>query len=70
MRALVAYPMGRSVSTAIVGAWVAVVAPAPAFANVITDWDEKSRRRRYAKPRRPLAIPRAAYDGDRSCCDV
>ena len=42
MRALVAYPMGRSVSAAIVGAWVAVVAPAPAFANVITDWDEKA----------------------------
>ena len=42
MRALVAYPMGRSVSVAIVGAWVVVVAPAPAFANVITDWDEKA----------------------------
>jgi PAP2 superfamily protein len=42
MRALVAYLMGRSVSVAIVGAWAAVVAPAPAFANVITDWDEKA----------------------------
>jgi hypothetical protein len=42
MRALVAYPISRSVSAGIVGAWVAVVAPAPGFANVITDWDEKA----------------------------
>jgi hypothetical protein len=42
MRALVTYTISRSVSAAIVGAWVALVAPAPAFANVITDWDEKA----------------------------
>ena len=42
MRALLAYPMGRSVSAAVVGGWAAIVAPAPAFANVITDWDEKA----------------------------
>jgi PAP2 superfamily len=42
MRALLAYPMGRSVSAAIVGGWAAIVAPAPALANVITDWDEKA----------------------------
>ena len=42
MRALIAYLMGRSVSVAIVGAWAAVVAPAPAFANVITNSDQKA----------------------------
>jgi hypothetical protein len=42
MRALVAYTMSRSVSAAIVGAWIAVGVPASACANVITDWDEKA----------------------------
>jgi hypothetical protein len=34
--------MSRSVSAAIFGVWVAVGVPVPAFANVITDWDEKA----------------------------
>ena len=42
MRTLVAYIMSRSVSAAIFGVWVAVGVPVPAFANVITDWDEKA----------------------------
>jgi hypothetical protein len=42
MRALIAHTMSRSVPAAIIGAWVAVGAPAPARANVITDWDEKA----------------------------
>ena len=42
MRTLMAYTMSRSVSAAIFGAWVAIGVPAPAFANVITDWDEKA----------------------------
>ena len=41
MRALAACTMSRSVPAAMIGAWVAVGAPAPACANVITDWDEK-----------------------------
>jgi hypothetical protein len=42
MRTLVAYTMSRAVWAAILGVWVAVGAPASAFANVITDWDEKA----------------------------
>ncbi len=42
MRALMIRRMSRSVPAAMVGAWVAVGAPASAFANVITDWDEKA----------------------------
>ena len=42
MRTLVAYTMSRSISAAIFGVWVAVGVLAPAFANVITDWDEKA----------------------------
>ena len=42
MRTGVAYTMSRSVLAAIFGAWVAVGVPALAFANVITDWDEKA----------------------------
>jgi hypothetical protein len=34
--------ISRSVPATIIGAWVAIGVPAPAFANVITDWDEKS----------------------------
>src|SRR5262249_4567615 len=36
------HTMSRSVSAAMIGAWVAVGAPASARANVITDWDEKA----------------------------
>ena len=36
------HKMNRSVWVAIVGLWLAVVAAAPAYANVITDWDEKA----------------------------
>src|SRR5262245_57883846 len=42
MRTFVAYTMSRAVLAAIFGAWVAVGVPALAFANVITDWDEKA----------------------------
>jgi hypothetical protein len=42
MPALTAHTMSRSVPAAIIGAWIAVGAPAPACANVITDWDEKA----------------------------
>jgi len=42
MRASIACTMNRSVPAALIGAWVAVGAPAPARANVITDWDEKA----------------------------
>src|SRR6267378_6578747 len=34
--------ISRSVPAAMIGAWVAVGAPVPACANVITDWDEKA----------------------------
>ena len=34
--------MSRSLPAALIGASLAVVIPAPAFANVITDWDEKA----------------------------
>jgi hypothetical protein len=40
MRALIAHKMSRSVPAAIVASWVAVGAPASAYANVIADWDE------------------------------
>ena len=34
--------MSHSVLAGMIGGWVAVGAPAPAYANVITDWDEKA----------------------------
>jgi hypothetical protein len=37
-----AYAVSCSVSAAILGAWIAVGTPAPAAANVITDWDKKA----------------------------
>jgi hypothetical protein len=48
--------MSRSVPVAIIGAWFAVGAPAPACANVITDWDEKAVA--FLQPR---MVPPAAY---------
>lgn len=42
MRASTADAMSRSVSAAMTGAWIAVGTPAPAGANVITDWDKKA----------------------------
>ncbi len=42
MHAGIAHIMSRSVPAVIIGAWVVVGAPAPARANVITDWDEKA----------------------------
>src|SRR5262249_58618670 len=42
MRALRASTVSRSVPAAMLGAWVAVGAPASAHANVITDWNEKA----------------------------
>ena len=42
MRASIACTMRRSVPAAMIGVWAAVGAPAAAFANVITDWDEKA----------------------------
>ena len=56
MRAPLAYTMCRSVSAAILGAWVAVGAHAPAWANVITDWDEKAVA--FLQPR---MVPPVAY---------
>jgi hypothetical protein len=41
-RTLNRHTMSRSISAAIFGAWVAVAVPAPAFANVIADWDERA----------------------------
>jgi hypothetical protein len=42
MCASMIYTLSRSVAAAMIGAWVAVGAPASARANVITDWDEKA----------------------------
>jgi PAP2 superfamily len=42
MRASMAHTMSISIPAAIVASSVAVGAPATAFANVITDWDEKA----------------------------
>jgi PAP2 superfamily len=42
MRASIACTMRRSVPAALIGAWAAVGVPTAAFANVITDWDEKA----------------------------
>jgi hypothetical protein len=42
MLILTSYTLSRSVSAAIIGAGIAVSAPTSAFANVITDWDEKA----------------------------
>src|SRR2546430_7888385 len=42
MRASLPYTMRRSVSAALFGASLAIGAPVPACANVITDWDDKA----------------------------
>jgi hypothetical protein len=42
MRASMVHTISRSVPAAMIGAWVAVGAPALARANVNTDWDEKA----------------------------
>src|SRR5450432_101015 len=42
MRASMVHTMRHSVPAAMIGAWIAVGAPAAACANVITDWDEKA----------------------------
>jgi hypothetical protein len=42
MSASIAYTVNRSVCAATIGAWLAVGAAASAFADVITDWDEKA----------------------------
>jgi PAP2 superfamily len=42
MRASMVHTISRSVPAAMIGAWLAVGAAAPACANVITDWDEKA----------------------------
>jgi len=42
MRASMVYTMSHSVPAAMIGAWLAIGAAAPACANVITDWDEKA----------------------------
>jgi hypothetical protein len=42
MLTLIAQKISGSVPAAIIGAWIVVGAPAPACANVITDWDEKA----------------------------
>jgi hypothetical protein len=43
MRASIAHTMRRSLPSALIGAWVvAVGAPTPTCANVITDWDEQA----------------------------
>jgi hypothetical protein len=42
MDTLRAHTMSRWVPATLVGAWIAVGAPAQARANVITDWDEKA----------------------------
>jgi hypothetical protein len=42
MLALLGRTMSRSVSAVIIGAGVAMSAATSAFANVITDWDEKA----------------------------
>jgi hypothetical protein len=42
MRASLAYTMRRSVSAGLFGASLAIGAPEPTCANVITDWDDKA----------------------------
>jgi hypothetical protein len=43
MRASIAHTMSRSLPAAMIGVWVvAVGAPTPTCANVITDWDEQA----------------------------
>src|SRR6478752_3891896 len=42
MPASIGRTMRRSVSTGLIGGWLAVGAAAPACANVITDWDDKA----------------------------
>ena len=42
MRASTAYKMSRSVPAAMISSWIAVGLPAPACANVITEWDDKA----------------------------
>jgi len=62
MRALTAHTIScisRSVPAAMIGAWVAIGAPASASANVITDWDEKA----VAATAPMISLPAARHMG-------
>ena len=58
MRASSANPRSRSARAAIIGALIGFGVSAPAFANVITDWDEKAllSSRRMASLASPTAL--------------
>jgi hypothetical protein len=56
MHALTGRTMSRSVPSALIGAWIAIGAPTPVGANVITDWDEKAVA---------VVTPMSAYAGER-----
>ena len=42
MRASIVHTRSRSVWVSMIAVWLAVGTPASAYANVITDWDEKA----------------------------
>jgi hypothetical protein len=62
MRASITNTMRRAVPAAMIGAWVAVGAPAAA-ANVITDWDEKAVA--IVLPPGPVGVAQQVYTAQR-----
>src|SRR5437899_358946 len=63
MRASTAYKMSRSVPVAMIASWIAVGLPAPACANVITDWDEKAVA--VVSPIVPVGVTQSVYAAQR-----
>jgi hypothetical protein len=63
MRASTAYEMSRSVPAAMIASWIAVGLPAPACANVITDWDEKAVA--VVSPIVPVGVTQSVYTAQR-----
>jgi hypothetical protein len=63
MRASTAYKMSRSVPAAMIASWIAVGFPAPACANVITDWDEKAVA--VVSPIVPAGVTQSVYVAQR-----
>ena len=63
MRASTAYKMSRSVPAAMIASWIAVGLPAPACANVITDWDEKAVA--VVSPIVPVGVTQSVYTAQR-----
>ena len=63
MPASIAYKMSHSIPAAMIASWIAIGGPAPARANVITDWDEKAIA--VVSPIVPVGVTQSVYVAQR-----